>query len=116
MNHHHTEENAIAAHIVKPTETINRWNIVADPANASMNHRQADLAITMNTKFVLINPTPAPNQRVYSTGFAVMDALLRKIVMLHHAETKAMTYTPGVNTIRAIKISNAYTGCVTSAT
>ena len=39
LGHPHTKEiNALAAHIVLPTGTTDRWKIVADPANANGNH------------------------------------------------------------------------------
>ena len=55
-NHHNIERHATTVHIAKPTGTINRWNSVADPTNASVNHRQADSVSTTNTRFDPTNP------------------------------------------------------------
>ena len=72
-NHHNIERHATTVHIAKPTGTINRWNSVADPTNASVNHRQADSASTTSTSFDPTSPR-GQNPSGYSTGFAVTDA------------------------------------------
>ena len=112
---HLNVDHATTAHIAKRTGTMHSWKIVAGLANANVNHRQADSADTMNTR---LHPTSLQGRKPsgYSTGFAVTDAPSPRMLTLHHANARVMTYTPYVNMIRTIQISNAYTGCVTSVT
>ena len=112
---HHNIDHATTVHIAKPTRTMHRWNIVDDPTSALVTLRQADSASTASTGF---DPTSPRGQKPsgYSTGFAVTDAPSHRMLTLHHANARVMTYTPYVNMIQAIQISNAYTGCVTNVT
>jgi hypothetical protein len=112
---HLSIDHATTAHIAKRTGTMHSWKIVAGLANANVNHRQADLAGTMNTR---LHPTSLRGRkpRGYSTGFAVTDAPCQWMLTVRHANARVMTYTPYVNTIRTMQTSNACTGCAINAT
>jgi len=66
-------DHATTAHIAKRTGTMHSWKIVAELANANVNHRQADSASTTSTSFHPTSPRGQKPSR-YSTGFAVTDA------------------------------------------
>ena len=112
---HLNVDHATTAHIAKRTGTMHSWKIVAELANANVNHHQADSAGTMSTR---LHPTSLQGQkpRGYSTGFAVTGAPWQWMMTLRHANARVITYTPYVNMIRTIQISNVYTGCVTNVT
>ena len=56
-NHRNIEMHATTVHIAKPTGTLNKWNSVADPTNASVNHRQAGSVSTIKLIQDSIQPT-----------------------------------------------------------